>query len=61
MSNLVWIPAEGCVGAVESLMMYGAIVRYTKGGIEYHEMLAVEDYEALYDLDETMEEFGIDY
>jgi hypothetical protein len=57
-SNLVWIPTEQCVGVVESQMMYGAIVKYSKGGFEYHEMLADDDYETLYSLDEVMEEFN---
>lgn len=58
MSNLVWIPSEQRVGLVERHMLYGAIVAYHKGGIEYHEMLTDEDYEVLYDLDEAMELFG---
>lgn len=60
MSHFVWIPSEHVVGMVESQMMYGAIIRYNKGGIEFHEMLAEDDYEPLYGLDELMEEFGID-
>lgn len=44
MSQEVFIPSEGVVGEIVSLMAYGAIVRYFTGGIEFYEMLAEEDY-----------------
>lgn len=53
---LVYIPAENRVGRVESQMAYGAIIRYDKGGIEYHELMSEEDYEPFYALDDAMEE-----
>jgi hypothetical protein len=56
----VWIPTELRVGVVESQMAYGAIVRYKKGGIVYHELLTDEDYEPLYALDEILEEMYCD-
>lgn len=52
MSRLVWIPAEQVMGRIESQMAYGAIVFYNKGGIEFYEMLAEDDYEFLYELGE---------
>lgn len=52
----VWIPSEQRVGTIIREMAYGSIVFYTKGGIEYHELLSEDDYEVLYDLDDVMEE-----
>lgn len=40
----VFILDEGIEAEVLSLMAYGAIVRYSLGGIEFNEMLADEDY-----------------
>lgn len=58
--NLVWIPSEQVIGTVEMQMTYGAIVNYSAGGIEFRELLADEDYEALFDLDDVMEENDVD-
>lgn len=58
MRSLAYIYDERCLGVVEKQMVYGAIIRYSKGGIEFNEMLASEDYEVVYDLDDVMEEFS---
>jgi hypothetical protein len=47
-STYVWISDPGVVGRVVSQMLYGAVVEYNFGGIEFNEMLADEDYEELY-------------
>lgn len=43
----VFILDEGIEAEVVSLMAYGAIVRYSVGGIEFNEMLTDEDYELM--------------
>ena len=47
MSVYVWIPDPGVVGRVVSQMLYGAVVQYSFGGIEFNEMLVDEDYEEM--------------
>jgi hypothetical protein len=51
-SEQVYIPAEGVMGEIVSLMAYGAVVRYFAGGIEFFEMLADEDFVVLGDSDD---------
>jgi hypothetical protein len=53
---MVRIYSPSVIGQIVSLMAYGAIVIYSYGGIEYHEMLSNEDYEVLFDLDDVMKE-----
>ena len=43
----VWIPDPGVVGRVLSQMLYGAVVQYNFGGLEFNEMLVDEDYEEM--------------
>lgn len=52
MSWLAYIRDEHIVAEVVSLMAYGAIVRYTKGGFEYTEMLLSEDFDLMEVVDE---------
>lgn len=43
----VYIPEAGVNGIIIRHMAYGAVVKYTLGGIEFEEMLPEEDYELL--------------
>jgi hypothetical protein len=45
--NAVWIPGERVYGEIVSVMAYGAVVKYVKGGLEFNELLSEEDYEYL--------------
>lgn len=41
---IVFIHEESCYGAVEKMGAYGSLVKYTKDGIEYEELLENEDF-----------------
>jgi hypothetical protein len=55
-SVYVWISDPGVVGRVLSQMLYGAVVQYNFGGIEFNEMLADDDYEVMFDF-ENLEDY----
>lgn len=56
MTSIVRVYDPPVAGTVIKEMAYGAIVKYTWGGIDFEEMLSDEDYEVLFDLDDVMKE-----
>lgn len=57
MGDMVYIKDENIMGEVVSLMAYGAMVRYTIGGIVHEVFMSDEDYELfLTDLTERGED-----
>ena len=43
-TNVVYIHSEKIVGSVEQLGAFASVVKYTKDGIEYEELLENDDF-----------------